>query len=126
MIPEGKLYRREAWRDMTKALKVAAVSGGVTVGEALSRIRNRSRFIGRTPEARIISRPLLIKGLEYDHALVLNAERLSSTELYVALSRGRKSLTVVSKSPYLTPAAPTERTSSRANNNSRRGRRVRR
>jgi len=126
MILEGKLYRREAWRDMTKALKIATVSGGVTVCEVLKRIRNRTRFIGRSPEPRIISRPLLIKGLEYDHALVLNAERLSPTELYVALSRGRKSLTVVSKSPYLTPAAPTERTSSRANNNSHRGRRARR
>jgi hypothetical protein len=100
-LPGGLLYRREAWRDMLKALKVAAVSDDVAVSEALSRIRNRTRFAGRNPERRVISRPLLIKGLEYDHALLLNARRFSATELYVALSRGRKSLTVVSDSRYL-------------------------
>jgi hypothetical protein len=102
-MPGGQLYRREAWRDMQRALTVAAESRDVTVTEALSRIRSRTRFGGRRTEGRVISRPLLIKGLEYDHALVLNAQRLSSTELYVALSRGRKSLTVVSDSRYLRP-----------------------
>lgn len=102
-LPIGRPYRREAWRDILKALKIAAVSDGVTVAQALSRIRNRTRFTGRSQESRIVARPLLIKGLEYDHAVVLNAERLSPTELYVALSRGRKSLTVVSKSRYLKP-----------------------
>ncbi len=105
-LPDGWMYRREAWRDTIKALKVAAASDGVTVRQALSRIRNRARFTGRSQESRIISRPLLIKGLEYDHALVLNADRLSPTELYVALSRGRKSLTVVSESRHLTPKVP--------------------
>ena len=105
-LPGGKLFRREAWRDMLKALKIAAVSEGVAVSEALSRTRNRSRFVGRSLEGRVISRPLLIKGLEYDHVLVLNAERFSATELYVALSRGRKSLTVVSDSRYLRPDPP--------------------
>jgi hypothetical protein len=102
-MPEGRPYRREAWRDMVSALKIAEVSNGVTVTQALSRIRNRTRFSGRGHDSRIISRPLLIKGLEYDHALVLNAERLSPAELYVALSRGRKSLTVVSESRHLKP-----------------------
>jgi DNA helicase IV len=46
----------------------------------------------------------VVKGLEYDHAVVLNAERYSATELYVALSRSRKSLTVVSNERYLCPA----------------------
>jgi hypothetical protein len=86
--------------------RTSSTRHGVTVAQALSRIRNYRRVVGRGREGRVISRPLLIKGLEYDHALVLNAERLSATELYVALSRGRKSLTVVSKSRYLTPGTP--------------------
>jgi DNA helicase IV len=65
-----------------------------------------TRLTGRVPERRVISRPLLIKGLEYDHAVVLNAEQYSATELYVALTRGRKSVTVVSTSHRLQPAAP--------------------
>lgn len=105
-LDAGRLYRREAWRDMINALTVAGASDGVTVVQALSRVRDRTRRIGRPPEERVISRPLLIKGLEYDHALVLDAERLSATELYVSLSRGRKTLTVVSASRYLNPPAP--------------------
>lgn len=102
----GRLYRRKAWRDMIKSLTVAGTSDGVTVVQALNRVRDRARRIGRPREERVISRPLLIKGLEYDHALVLDAERLSATELYVALSRGRKTLTVVSENRYLNPPAP--------------------
>lgn len=104
-MPEGRLFRREAWRDAAKALQMAGANDGVTVTDALSRVRNRTRFAGRVGDNRVISRPLLIKGLEYDHALVLNAEKLSATELYVALSRGRKSLTVVSPSRQLDPAS---------------------
>ena len=101
----GRLYRREAWRDMLQALRIVGASD-VTVAQALGRVRNRARIIGRASEQRVISRPLLIKGLEYDHAIVLNAERLTATELYVALSRGRKSLTVVSDQQFLRPGIP--------------------
>ncbi len=103
-IEGGRLYRREAWRDMLKAIAVAGAGGEITVCQALVRLRNRTRIIGRVAERRIISRPLLIKGLEYDHAIVLNPERLTATELYVALSRGRDSLTVVSEKRYIRPA----------------------
>ncbi len=102
----GRLYRREAWRDMIRALTVAGASHGVTVLQALNRVRDRARRVGRPREVRVVSRPLLIKGLEYDHALVLDADRLSATELYVALTRGRKSLTVVCRNQYLRPTAP--------------------
>ena len=105
-LPDGRLYRREAWRDMLKALAIVAAGSDVTVAQAIRNIRNRTRIVGRAQDDRIISRPLLVKGLEYDHAVVLNAERYSATELYVALSRSRKSLTVVSNLRYVNPAPP--------------------
>jgi hypothetical protein len=105
-MPDGRLYRREAWRDMLKALEIVAAGSGLTVTQAIGSIRNQTRIVGRAQDNRVISRPLLIKGLEYDHAVVLNAERYSATELYVALSRSRKSLTVVSNEQYLNPAPP--------------------
>ena len=105
-LPGGRLYRREAWRDMRQALGIVAAGSDLTVVQAITRIRNRTRIIGRVREDRIISRPLLVKGLEYDHAVVLSAERYSATELYVALSRSRKSLTVVSNERYLSTAPP--------------------
>jgi hypothetical protein len=105
-LPSGRLHRREAWRDMLQALGIVAAGSDLTIAEAVGRIRNRTRIVGRAGDNRIISRPLLIKGLEYDHAVVLNAEKYSATELYVALSRSRKSLTVVSGDRYLRPVPP--------------------
>ena len=105
-LPDGRLFRREAWRDILKALAIVAAGSELTVCQAVARIRNQTRVVGRTQENRIISRPLLVKGLEYDHAVVLNAEQYSATELYVALSRSRRSLTVVSKQRYLNPLPP--------------------
>jgi hypothetical protein len=105
-LPDGRLYRREAWRDVLKALMIVTAGSELTATQAVGSIRNRTRNTGRDQDDRIISRPLLVKGLEYDHAVVLNAERYSATELYVALSRSRKSLTVVSKQRYLKPAPP--------------------
>jgi hypothetical protein len=105
-LPDGRLYRREAWRDVLKALMIVAAGSELTVAQAVGSIRNRTRITGRAQDDRIISRPLLVKGLEYDHAVVLTAERYSATELYVALSRSRKSLTVVSNQRYLKPAPP--------------------
>jgi hypothetical protein len=105
-LPGGRLYRREAWRDTVQALTLVAAGSDLTMVQAVGRIRNRTRIIGRAPDRRIISRPLLVKGLEYDHVVVLNAERYSATELYVALSRGRKTLTVVSNERYLRPNPP--------------------
>jgi AAA domain len=105
-LPDGRLYRREAWWDVLKALMIVAAGSELTVAQAVGTIRNRARIVGRAQDDRIISRPLLVKGLEYDHAVVLNAERYLATELYVALSRSRKSLTVVGNQRYLRPAPP--------------------
>lgn len=54
--------------------------------------------------ARVVSRPLLVKGLEYDHVIILNPGNYSAQELYVALTRGSKSVTVISDSSVI-PAA---------------------
>jgi hypothetical protein len=105
-VPDGRLYRREAWHDTLQALALVAAGSDLTMAQAIGRIRNRTRITGRAKDQRIISRPLLVKGLEYDHAVVLNAERYTATELYVALTRGRKSLTVVSNERYLRPVQP--------------------
>jgi DNA helicase-2/ATP-dependent DNA helicase PcrA len=52
---------------------------------------------------------LLLKGLEFDHAIVLDADDMNANNLYVALTRGSKTLTVVSKSRILTPKASRSR-----------------
>jgi DNA helicase-2/ATP-dependent DNA helicase PcrA len=48
---------------------------------------------------------LALDGLEFDHAIVLDADEMNANNLYVALTRGSKTLTIVSKSRILTPKA---------------------
>lgn len=62
--------------------------------------RHKGRPLGRR---RLIGTTLLVKGLEFDHAIVLDATSLSKKELYVALTRGARSLTIISTNPMLTP-----------------------
>jgi hypothetical protein len=69
-----RMYRYEAWRDMLQALKLAELDSELSVHDAVARVRYHARHLGRPNENRTISRPLLIKGLEYDHAIILNAD----------------------------------------------------
>jgi DNA helicase-2/ATP-dependent DNA helicase PcrA len=63
--------------------------------------RYRGRPVGRR---KLIATTLLVKGLEFDHAIILDAVSLSKRELYVALTRAARSLTIISSSPVLDPA----------------------
>lgn len=103
-LPNVTVHCREAWNEVTRSVAVAATDG-CSVSEALSRTRNHARVVGRRPTAHVISRPLLVKGLEYDHVIILNPEKYSAQELYVALTRGSKSVTIISDTVVLPPAA---------------------
>lgn len=94
-LPGVTLHCRDMWHEILRAISTA-LADGCTVFEALERDRNHTRAIGRRPVAHVVSRPLLAKGLEYDHVIILNPERYSAQELYVALTRGSKSVTVIS------------------------------
>lgn len=102
-LPNVTIFCWEAWDEVRKSV-VMATTDECSVVEALQRTRNHTRAVGRRSVVRIISRPLLVKGLEYDHVIVLNPESYSAQELYVALTRGSKSVSVVSDNVVL-PAA---------------------
>ncbi|MFF0374001.1 UvrD-helicase domain-containing protein [Actinoplanes missouriensis] len=99
----GSVYRRDAWYTVLNALR-STNSGGLPVAEAVTRYRNRTRATGRRDGRYMVSRPMLIKGLEYDHAIVLDAGQHDPTSLYVALTRARRSLTIISDAPLLQTA----------------------
>lgn len=96
-----RLYRCEAWRDVRRAIAAVVADETVVPTEALARVRDRVRHAGRSSQNRVVSRTVLIKGLEYDHAIVMNAESFDHRNLYVALTRARKTVTVFSKSSVL-------------------------
>lgn len=58
-------------------------------------------IIGRKVFNKAISRPYLIKGLEFNHAILLDADALKPKELYVSITRGSNYLTVLSKEKVL-------------------------
>ena len=65
------------------------------------RTRERTRRLGKRLPKALISRTLLIKGMEFDHAVVLDADGLNRKEFYVAATRASRSLTILSSRPVL-------------------------
>lgn len=102
-IPSARMHRRELWRDMAKAIQTYASESHPTLREAAWHVRDRGRYAGRRVEHRTVSRTVLVKGLEFDHSLVLDADAHDSRNLYVALTRGSRSLTVLSADRLIPP-----------------------
>lgn len=95
--------RHELFQEMLRSLKEYETGRHTCLEEAAIRARDRTRRSGRAPGHYVISRTLLVKGLEFDHVLILDANALDRKNLYVALTRGSRSLTVLGTSPVLDP-----------------------
>jgi hypothetical protein len=101
VLSNVKIYRWEAWADTLTAIAMT-IENGEPVIENFGRVRERLRRQGRKNHARIASRTLLVKGLEYDHVVIADlAQFRDPRHLYVALSRARKSVTVIGGSMRL-------------------------
>lgn len=102
--PGVHVARADLFNRSVGVLRKHAATPELTLSEAAERyqtqFRHRGRPVGRR---RLIGTTLLVKGLEFHHAIVLDAQSLSQKELYVALTRGAKSLTVISSSRTLNP-----------------------
>lgn len=107
---EGKHHfkRRELWREMKRAIASYEPGSGKTLKETAWLIRDFARRNGRNISyPRIVATPLLIKGLEFNHAIVLDSTQMNTPEeLYVAMTRGSLSLTVLSSSEKLKREKP--------------------
>ena len=102
-LPGVTVYRKELVRNVIQVL-VEANKLGLTATEALVRNRNIARRSGRPLKNKSIGTTLLTKGLEFDNVVVLNAHQFDSPrQLYVALTRCRKRLVVITNSPILHP-----------------------
>jgi len=102
---DRRVYRWSAYNLMLEALDMAA-SGSAELSEAAAQLREKRRHAGRSIPNKAVGSTLLLKGLEADHVLLLDADnpgrsRMSKEHLYVALSRGAKSVTVFSRNPVL-------------------------
>lgn len=97
----GTLFRKEAWYDMRRAVRAWQEGSAPSLGDAVRMVRDRSRILGRLTSAHSVSRPVLVKGQEFDECVIFGADRFRTKELYVAMTRARSDLTVVSASPVI-------------------------
>ena len=97
-----RVYRLAAYRALEYAVDLVCNNEQLTLKEAMvkSREKIRQKGDGRVPHIAIGS-TLLLKGLEANHCLILDAQSMNPQHLYVAISRGAKSLTVGSNTCFL-------------------------
>lgn len=96
---------REAWTHIQLALRGGAAAGDdpAALLPELDRAREHLRRGGRREGLRVVSRTVLVKGLEYDHVVIADVHQLRDVNnLYVALTRARKSITVIGSSDTIT------------------------
>ena len=100
--PETRSYRRDLLNRFINILNIHAHEDYPTLLEAANSYQNKFRHSGRPiRHTKQIGTTLLVKGLEYDHAIVLHADSLNKKELYVAMTRGSKSLTLTTEKDHL-------------------------
>jgi hypothetical protein len=104
-IQGARTFRPDILRSCIKALQ--GTGQGVSFLEAAKRIREQQRILGRRLPAKAVGSPLLLKGLEGDVAVVLDATDFdddpakNSKNLYVAMTRGSRQLVVCSSTPLI-------------------------
>ena len=115
----GRLFRSDLWSGAKRALRVRESRGLPTLEAAARHTRRELAQVGRRLPRVVVARTPLVKGLEFDHAIVF-AEGLKKPDLYVAITRGSKSLTVFSDSQVILPdeASPGPVTKSRGRGSS--------
>ena len=113
-LPGVRVARADLFNRMRGVLMTHLRHPDLTLRDAAERCQTEFRHKGRPGgRRRLIGTTLLVKGLEFDHAIVLDAKSLSRKELYVALTRGARSLTIISTATTLNPGHDSTRRSAR-------------
>jgi DNA helicase-2/ATP-dependent DNA helicase PcrA len=104
---DRRVYRDVPFRMVVDALKRVSTDPSLNLVEVFIAMREQRRHAGRTVSGRSIGSTLLLKGLEADHTIILDADnpdrgrKMNANHLYVALTRGAKSVKIFSRSPIL-------------------------
>lgn len=97
-----RVYRRAAFRALYNAVNNVNYSVSMSFKQAMERSRENLRQRGDTRVPNIaIGSTLLLKGLEADHCVIIDTSNMNSQNLYVALSRGAKTISVASMAQSL-------------------------
>ncbi|MXN29481.1 UvrD-helicase domain-containing protein [Delftia sp. CH05] len=100
--PETSPYRRDLLYRFLNVLKIHIDGVEADLTEAANKYQRDMRYTGRPiTHPKLIGTTLLVKGLEYDHVVILDADALGAKDLYVAMTRGSKSLTIIGSTRHL-------------------------
>ena len=113
-LPDCSRFRPELWGTAKRTLKEHAAGTRARIAETAAAVRQQQRSMGRLPDRHVVSRTLLVKGLEFGHALVPKADEFESKQpgdgarhFYVAATRANRTLSVLSANPVVRFSAPT-------------------
>jgi len=104
---DRRVYRDVPFRMVVDAMNRVSADPNLNLVEVFISMREQRRHSGRVVFGRSIGSTLLLKGLEADHTIILDADNparkrgMNANHLYVALTRGAKSVKVFSRSPIL-------------------------
>lgn len=100
-LTKNKCHFKELYSEIKHAADIA-VSDGIPLYDAMTRIKNRIRHIGRKIEGRCIGTTLLTKGLEFDTVVLYEAHKfVDAKNFYVAISRARKKLIMITSESHI-------------------------
>lgn len=92
-----RVFRPSVLNSCLRALRNCANSAELSFYDAALQMREQNRLMGRRLPGRAVGSTLLLKGLEAEMAVILNADELSAKDLYVAITRGSKQLVICSR-----------------------------
>jgi hypothetical protein len=97
-------FRRELYSAMRSGLKSWLAGQHATLLDAVLEVQNRTRHIGRRIAHRSVGSTLLVKGLEFEHAIIVHSPNKSRKDWYVALTRATHSVKILSpKQKFIPP-----------------------
>lgn len=96
-----RTHRPAVLRACIRALQGCDGTEANTFHEAAIRAREQNRLLGRPLPRRAVGSTLLLKGLEADVSVILDAGDLDARNLYVAMTRGSHRLVICSNEPTL-------------------------
>ncbi|UPK28052.1 UvrD-helicase domain-containing protein [Bradyrhizobium sp. 195] len=88
-------FRREMYHAMRAALLICISRPSCLLTNALWEVQSNARHAGRIVGRRCVGSTLLVKGLEFDHSVLIHAPSMTRKDWYVALTRASKTLTLL-------------------------------
>jgi hypothetical protein len=88
---------------MRAAVRTKCTRPSCTLADAIWEVQNRIRHAGRLTNKKSIGSTLLVKGLEFNHAIIIHTEKMTRKDWYVALTRATKSTTILSPAERFKP-----------------------